>query len=53
MSSCLILQDKNKLFMGADSALIETIEDIHYRISDNGRKIFNFKNPMLNLLYFK
>ena len=47
MSSCLILQDKNKLFMGADSALIETIEDIHYRISDNGRKIFNFKNSIM------
>lgn len=40
MSSCLILQDKNNFYIGADTACSINIDGEYYRYSDNIEKIF-------------
>lgn len=40
MSSCLILQDKNNFYIGADTACSVNIDGKYYRYSDNIEKIF-------------
>ena len=40
MSSCLILQDKNNFYIGADTACSVNINGKYYRYSDNIEKIF-------------
>ena len=40
MSSCLILQDKNNFYIGADTACSVNINGKYYRYSDNVNKIF-------------
>lgn len=40
MSSCLILQDKNNYYIGADTACSTKINDTYYRVHDDMQKIF-------------
>lgn len=40
MSSCLILQDKNDFYIGADTACSVKVGEKYYRYSDNVNKIF-------------
>ena len=46
MSSCLILQDKNNFYIGADTACSVNINGKYYRYSDNIEKIFTHGNDI-------
>ena len=47
MSSCLILQEQNRIFIGADTASSICIEGKYYRYSNDAQKIFNIGNDLL------
>ena len=47
MSCCLIFQDKDNVYMGADSAISTNIEGTFYRIEDDKNKIFKFDNGIM------
>jgi hypothetical protein len=48
MSACLILQQKKRIFMGADSALSYIdVNRLSFRVSENQHKIFNIKNSLM------
>ena len=40
MSSCLILQAKDKLYIGADTSSSVFIDDKLYRLNNNTKKLF-------------
>ncbi len=46
MSSCLILQDKNNYFIGADTACSVFVDGEYYRHSNNMKKIFTCGNDV-------
>lgn len=46
MSSCLILQDKNNFYIGADTACSVNINGKYYRYSDNIEKVFTHGNDI-------
>lgn len=47
MSSCLIIQQKNRLFIGADSAISVKHINKYIRCSNNGKKLFKIKNEIV------
>jgi len=47
MSSCLILQDKDRLFIGADSALVLSDNESFVRIDETREKIFHIYNSLI------
>lgn len=47
MSSCLVLQQYNKIFIGADTAISGEIENKIKRISNEGEKIFKKDNYII------
>ena len=48
MSCCLILQQNNRIFMGADTAISTIVDGEFYRVSNDQQKIF----PILDALVF-
>lgn len=47
MSSCLVIQDKNNIFIGADSAMCIKSNDEYMRVSNEGKKIFRFDDKVV------
>lgn len=47
MSALLIMQQKHRIFLGSDSALVTKIDENFYRISNNQNKIFHIKDCLL------
>lgn len=47
MSSCLIIQEKNRLFIGADSAISVKYNDKYLRYNNDGEKLYKIKNEIL------
>ena len=44
MSSCLVLQTKDKLYIGADTSTSVFINDKLYRLNENTKKLFLLDN---------
>ena len=44
MSSCLVLQAKDKLYIGADTSSSVFIDNKLYRLNDNTKKFFLLDN---------
>ena len=47
MSSCIIVQNKEKILMGSDTALSCLVDNIPFRISNYQQKIFLIKNCLI------
>lgn len=47
MSSVLVLQTKNEIYMGSDTAISTSMGANTYRVSENGQKIFQFNNMVV------